>query len=283
MNSNVNILLYVEDSVLRSRLQKNLLLQEYFVEGVEFKEDVLGVAKSQFFNLILLEAKEVTDEIFALVKSLRNQYPNKKQTIVLLTPPPNRDLVGKFLREGIDSWIELPVDRDSLLQGVDSALKSQENLETTEVTDGWIEFRLKSTLEILHSVNRFISGLLQVSGLAEDEIRKFAFAINEMLINGMEHGNQFDKDKKVKCSYVLFSDKVIIKIEDQGTGFSVQEVPDPIKDPLGVATKRQKEGKRPGGYGLAMTRKYVDVEYSNQGNIVMLTKYFHSEAEKSFG
>ena len=42
-----------------------------------------------------------------------------------------------------------------------------------------------------------------------------------------------------------------------------------------VAKARQDAGKRPGGYGISLTKKYVDnIEFSDKGNEILMTKNF---------
>ncbi len=99
-------------------------------------------------------------------------------------------------------------------------------------------------------------------------------AVEEVGRNAVEWGNHFDPDKQVHVSYCVFDDRVIIKVEDEGEGFTPKEVPDPTTNPLQTMRDRLSAGKRPGGYGVYLIQKLVDdIVYNEKGNVVLLIKY----------
>jgi len=136
----------------------------------------------------------------------------------------------------------------------------------------WVDFSTGSTREIYDSMKHFIAVLLRFSQLDESLVYTLQYAISEIFLNAIEHGNRFDPNKKVKGSFVLFDQQLVVKIEDQGSGFIASEVPDPVAKPGQVAQSRELQGKRPGGYGLALARKYMELCYSDDGTRVLLTR-----------
>ena len=52
-------------------------------------------------------------------------------------------------------------------------------------------------------------------------------ALEEALVNAIEHGNQFDGSKQVEFTCRISSEKIWIQITDQGPGFDCCHVPDP--------------------------------------------------------
>jgi anti-sigma regulatory factor (Ser/Thr protein kinase) len=72
------------------------------------------------------------------------------------------------------------------------------------------------------------------------------------------------------------------RIKDPGEGFSLEEirhaaVNNPSYDPIRHALLREAQGLRPGGYGLLLTKHFVDeLVYNEKGNEVLLVKYITS-------
>lgn len=146
-------------------------------------------------------------------------------------------------------------------------------LSEVQVGD-WVDFSLASNREIFTSMKKFLFALLHQSTLPREDIYAIHYAICEIMLNSMEHGNHFDSRKRVHGSYVLFQDVLVVKFEDQGAGFLPKEVPNPISHPIEVANDRNRVGKRRGGYGLALARKWMELSYSDRGTAVLLTRRF---------
>ena len=105
---------------------------------------------------------------------------------------------------------------------------------------------------------------LQASQFSEKEIFSIKLALEEALVNAIKHGNQFDRNKKVRITYKLDRDCFKINISDEGNGFDPDEVPDP------TAIENL---ERPCGRGLMLMRYYMtEVQFSVTGNSVSMTK-----------
>ena len=99
---------------------------------------------------------------------------------------------------------------------------------------------------------------------SEKEVFSIKLALEEALINAIKHGNQFDRNKKVRITYKLDRDCFKINISDEGNGFDPDEVPDP------TAIENL---ERPCGRGLMLMRYYMtEVQFSVTGNSVSMTK-----------
>ncbi|MDR1535898.1 MAG: ATP-binding protein [Planctomycetota bacterium] len=179
--------------------------------------------------------------------------------VEFLASPPDPEELARALREAAER--------------VDSPTGGGASLAVDRPVDGWIELTSPSELEQFRRFQRFSEALFRrrlSPGVGED----LQLALEEVSRNAIEWGNRFNPDKSLRVSYCLFSDRVVIKIEDEGEGFVPEEVPDPTIHPTRLIRERREAGKRPGGYGVFLIRKLVDrLDYSEKGNSVLLTKY----------
>ncbi len=89
-------------------------------------------------------------------------------------------------------------------------------------------------------------------------------AMEEAVMNAIKHGNQRDENKCVKV-YVGTTELLFwARVEDEGTGFKPENVPDPTLD---------ENIEKTCGRGVMLMRLYMDeVLYSASGNVVELKK-----------
>ncbi len=105
-----------------------------------------------------------------------------------------------------------------------------------------------------------------VSYLSETKLNMWfmRLAIEEALINAMEHGNKFDHSKTVYLKVERRNKSCRITVRDQGEGFDCNMVQDPL--PEEHFDKRR-------GRGIFLMRKVMDeVIYSRNGSEVSLVK-----------
>ena len=117
-------------------------------------------------------------------------------------------------------------------------------------------------------------------GVDEGVLNDVRVAVQEIGANAVEWGNESDPRRRLRISVMVEPAELVLVIEDQGLGFLPEEVPDPKADPTGVARKRRADGKRAGGYGIAMARAAMDeVYYNKAGNTVVMTKHLTRKGE----
>ena len=87
-------------------------------------------------------------------------------------------------------------------------------------------------------------------------------ALEEALINAIEHGNGNDPTKTITVEYVVSRSSIIIEVEDHGEGFDLEAVPDP--------TRRQNMDI-PSGRGILLMRSFMsEVDFYAPGNRVRM-------------
>lgn len=98
----------------------------------------------------------------------------------------------------------------------------------------------------------------------EKDIFGIRLALEEALVNAIIHGNRLDQGKSVSVDCKMSSDKVWIRIADEGPGFHPEDVPDPTAP---------ENLERPCGRGIMLMRNFMSfVEYNRQGNCVTMEK-----------
>ena len=109
-----------------------------------------------------------------------------------------------------------------------------------------------------------LTNSLQSQQFSTKDVFAIQLALDEAITNAFKHGNRFDAGKRVWVRYRIHTQQAWFQVEDQGSGFQVNDVPDPTDiDFL----------ERSNGRGVFLMHHYMDsVEYNDMGNIVTLTK-----------
>jgi serine/threonine-protein kinase RsbW len=87
-----------------------------------------------------------------------------------------------------------------------------------------------STLESVDLAEGEILKAAEHAGFDEDEQHRIGMAVRECMVNAVVHGNRYSKNKQVHVFVSQGAGEFTISIADQGEGFEVQEVPDPLHD-----------------------------------------------------
>jgi serine/threonine-protein kinase RsbW len=96
------------------------------------------------------------------------------------------------------------------------------------------------------------------------DIFAVSLALREAANNAFRHGNRSDARKAIQVRYSVTDAEVLLEVEDQGSGFDPEQVPDPLIEPY---------LDRPGGRGLFLMRTYMSwVSFNREGNRVTLSR-----------
>ena len=91
---------------------------------------------------------------------------------------------------------------------------------------------------ILESVDEAETVILKAAadvGFDEDEQHRIGMSVRECMVNAVVHGNRYSRNKVVHVGVTRSAEpgtgeKFTIRIVDQGEGFEIQEVPDPLEE-----------------------------------------------------
>lgn len=119
-----------------------------------------------------------------------------------------------------------------------------------------------NVMEIDLAIVKIIDQVALKQKLGEEDRWKLYTALYEGMINAVEHGNRFNVQKRVTIIYRIVDKWIITKIRDEGLGFQVVDVPNPLDE---------ENILKPSGRGVYMMYKIMDkVKHNRRGNEVTM-------------
>lgn len=95
-----------------------------------------------------------------------------------------------------------------------------------------IRLVLRSSYDLLDVIELVSDRLSGLAGLDEDSSHWVSVAVRESVINAIKHGNKEDAAKQVVVLFTLSPSatptEFAIEVLDEGAGFEVQEIADPL-------------------------------------------------------
>ncbi|MDM7918418.1 MAG: ATP-binding protein, partial [Methanosarcina sp.] len=86
--------------------------------------------------------------------------------------------------------------------------------------------RIESKLSNLSAVENTIDEITRENGINKENYGKILVSVLEAVNNAIVHGNKSDETKFVNIDIILKNNILEISIEDEGKGFSPEDVPD---------------------------------------------------------
>ncbi len=224
----------------------------------------------------ILDAQNLKSDLEELVVYIRQTYPD---ILLAVIRPIEPEIENTFKLLGVSHFLDRPLSQQTL-NGLLRRTVALPTLNATQLDwavtinkQDWVEISVPSKTEYVSRIQELID-LLERSKLDQNTRDELTLAIDELVTNAMEWGNKYEADKKVKVSYFCNQDQVMLKVEDEGKGFSVAGLGDPTQDLGFHKEQREQSGKRPGGFGIHMIRSLMDeFIYNDRGNTVILTKF----------
>jgi len=127
-----------------------------------------------------------------------------------------------------------------------------------------IEFELPSAVSLMHIVLDYLMKRVEKLGVIKPEESNLFVALDEAFVNAVKHGNKFDSNKLVRISATVSKQEAKFTVEDQGEGFDVKNIPDPL-DPQNLF--------KTSGRGVLFIYNIMDeVSYNDRGNRLTMVK-----------
>ena len=128
-----------------------------------------------------------------------------------------------------------------------------------------IQIQIPSLPENIRIVESFIDNAKEKYDLNDDIYGNIMIAVTESVNNAILHGNKSDNKKNVSLALALEKSQIRFTVEDQGTGFDYENLPDPTL-PENLS--------KPGGRGIFLMKNLCDeVAFKNEGRTAELCFY----------
>lgn len=212
-----------------------------------------------------------------LLRQVRSVRPDTK---IILTGEPDPQRIIRAIRQRAFSYFHNPLPEGPLADMVAYALEAtswQDDIRVMSARPEWITFEVRCKIEAADRTTHYLREM--TADLPAHICDDVAGAFRELLMNGIEHGGKNDPRKRVRASLLRTPRSLIVHIHDPGSGFSMDFLPhaaisNPDDSPIRHVEIRAEAGKRPGGFGILMTRNLVDeLLYNERGNAVLFVKY----------
>ena len=139
-----------------------------------------------------------------------------------------------------------------------------DKVETVQNLRENIEFELPSSIGIMHSLLEYLMKRVEKLGVVKAEQSNLFVALDEAFVNAVKHGNKFDASKLVRITADVSRSEARFTIEDEGEGFDVNSIPDPL-DPQNLF--------KTSGRGVLFIYNIMDeVKYNERGNRLTMIK-----------
>ena len=128
-----------------------------------------------------------------------------------------------------------------------------------------IKIKIPSLSENIRIIESFIDNAKERFSLNDDIYGNIMISVTESVNNAISHGNKGRSDKNVSITLTLNESQIKFRIEDEGTGFDYDSLPDPTAP---------ENLEKPSGRGIFLMRHLADeVTFEEDGKIVELTFY----------
>ena len=132
-----------------------------------------------------------------------------------------------------------------------------------------IEIILETVLDSIALAEEMSVRLAAAAGFSEDDQYRIGLAVHESVMNAYQYGNEQRREKKIHVVFELSHDKMVIRVADQGTGFRLEEVPDPRMDENVLGET---------GRGVLLMRAFMDefdvlVGHGGGAEVIMAKRY----------
>jgi serine/threonine-protein kinase RsbW len=112
-----------------------------------------------------------------------------------------------------------------------------------------LEITLETQVESVNLAEEMCLRVAEAAGFGEDDCYRIGMSVREGVINAFHYGNQERPEKKIHLAVDLTPEKMVIHVLDEGIGFRLADVPDPLAEENLLSTS---------GRGIFLMRAFMD-------------------------
>ncbi|HYE16564.1 MAG TPA: ATP-binding protein, partial [Pyrinomonadaceae bacterium] len=260
-------ILIVEGNVeLRTVLAQALGELGHDVVATGDRAEALAREDLEEFDLIISDLAEYADSGVQIVSELKRK--RLFVPIVVTSEEAQQSGIVKAFKLGAANYVRKPYDHEELRGIVEKTLGYKlrfiEDLKVLPYVREHIEFELPSDLSLMNGVLHYLIERVAALGVIKPDTSNLFIALDEAFVNAVKHGNRGDARKLVRITADLSAREARFSIEDEGEGFDVNSIPDPL-DPANLF--------KTSGRGVLLIYNIMDeVEYNERGNRLTMVK-----------
>jgi serine/threonine-protein kinase RsbW len=112
-----------------------------------------------------------------------------------------------------------------------------------------IEITFQTLLDSVHLAEEMSRCVAASLGFSDDDRHRISLAVREGMANAVYYGNQQRPEKLIRLIFEVDAERFIVHILDQGCGFSLADVPDPLA---------QENLLKTSGRGIFLMKAFMD-------------------------
>jgi len=251
------ILIIDDHDDLATALSEVFSAQEHEVIIVERRAELAALGKLEDFDLVITDL-DVSDE--------ESVGSNNGPLAAIPQPGPDEHLkaftlsASNYRRDSFDEE-ELKAFVATVL---DYKIRFVDKADFVKGIRENIQFELPSALSLMHIVLEYLMKRVEKLGVCKPEQSNLFVALDEAFVNAIKHGNKYDPEKLIRISADVSPAEARFTIEDEGQGFDVNSIPDPL-DPQNLF--------KTSGRGVLFIYNIMDeVAYNERGNRLTMVK-----------
>jgi serine/threonine-protein kinase RsbW len=132
-----------------------------------------------------------------------------------------------------------------------------------------IEVTLETLLESVDLAEDITLRVAKAVGFDEEQGYRIGMSVREAVINAYTYGNMQDRGRRIFLLFELFPAEMVIRVRDQGAGFHLEDVPNPLAEENLLKTS---------GRGLFLIQAFMDelnvtIPQSGGAEVIMTKRY----------
>ena len=269
MSITPRILVVDDDPAIRSLLEDVLALKKYDVLTADDGSTAIDVLQESKVDLVITDLQMSGIDGMKLLEHIRNEFP--EVLVIIITAYGTIDTTVSALKKGAYNFISKPIQIHEFLDMIEKVVEKINDIKYNYLVhhycDSKLNFVFPAKKEFIGGVSKHIQRALDNMGYERNMQSRMVipFAVEEAISNAIVHGCKENEVKKVSVKCHISNEKVTISVEDEGDGFNVKSIP----DPMNIDQIDNKAGR-----GLLLLRCYMDdVSFNESGSCVTMVKY----------